>query len=203
MYTLYYLPGACALATQVVLRELNQTFELIDKRTVKDFQSLNPTATIPVLVDGQQLLVEGAAIMLYLLDKHENTLLPANAPRARQQAIENIMFANATMHPAYNRLFFAADKFNTEKERQQYWEHSARAINELWQVVALKLQSQPYLGGEQISAADILLAVYAQWGNYFPVDIVIPDSVNKMISSVSELASFKLSVAAELENAQS
>ena len=42
------------------------------------------------------MLREGVAILLHLLNKHENSMLPTSgAPR--QQAIQDIMFANATM----------------------------------------------------------------------------------------------------------
>ncbi|WP_147390857.1 glutathione S-transferase family protein, partial [Pseudoalteromonas peptidolytica] len=175
MYTLYYLPGACALATQVILRELKQPFELVDKRGVDNFLAINPTGKVPVLNDGGNTLVEGAAILLYLLNKHENNLLPQADVFHKQQAIENLLFANATMHPAYNRLFFTTGAIADEHARKPFLEAAAVAINELWVLVEKKLAQQAFLGGDQISAADIILAVYARWGDYFPVDIIIPE----------------------------
>ncbi|MDW7549073.1 glutathione S-transferase family protein [Pseudoalteromonas sp. SCSIO 43201] len=197
MYTLYYLPGACALATQVILRELKQPFELVDKRGVDNFLAINPTGKVPVLNDGENTLVEGAAILLYLLNKHENNLLPQADAFHKQQAIENLLFANATMHPAYNRLFFATGAIADERARQPFLEAAAIAINELWMLVEKKLEQQTFLGGDQISAADIMLAVYARWGAYFPVDIIIPEKVRKMLAAVEARPSFTASIAAE------
>ena len=110
MYTLYYLPGACSLATQVVLHELDQAVEIIDKQLVEDFTAINPVGTVPVLVDNGNTYREGAAVILYLLHKHQSTMMPTTGV-AHDLAVQNIMFANATMHPAYGRLFFIAKIF--------------------------------------------------------------------------------------------
>ena len=96
MYTLYYLTGACSLATQVVLNELGQSVTIIDKNKVDDFSQINPVGSVPVLVADEKTLREGAAIMLYLLDKHQNTMLPSSGV-AREQGVQDIMFANATI----------------------------------------------------------------------------------------------------------
>ena len=85
MYTLYYSQGACSVATQVVLRELGQEVKLIDAQLDKSFNEVNPVLAVPVLVDGDNCLTEGAAILLYLLEKHQNSLFPGTN---RQQAIE-------------------------------------------------------------------------------------------------------------------
>ena len=170
MYTLYYLPGACSLATQVVLHELNQVVKIIDKQQVEDFNTISPVGTVPVLVDGETTLHEGAAILLYLLNKHENSMLPTSGP-ARQQAIQNIMFANATMHPAYGRLFFIAQNIKDEQAKQTAFTAAAENINQLWQVVEQQLSAKDFLGGDKPSAADIMLAVYSRWGEHFPVEL--------------------------------
>lgn len=106
MYTLYFIPGACSLATQAILNELDQESTLVHKLEADHFETLNPVGTVPVLVDGDKVLNEGVAIILHLLNKHKNRLIPERGD-ARHQAIEHMMFANATMHPAYGRLFFA------------------------------------------------------------------------------------------------
>jgi glutathione S-transferase len=105
MYTLYYLPGACSLATQVVLHELNQPVELVDIQQLSNFTDINPVGKVPVLIDGDGTLLEGAAILLHLFSKHESPMMPASGA-SRAKAIEDILFANATMHPAYGRFFY-------------------------------------------------------------------------------------------------
>lgn len=196
MYTLYYLPGACSLATQVVLHQLDQAVELIDKQKVSDFSAINPTGMVPVLVDQGKTLNEGAAVMLYLLNKHPNAMLPTTGV-AREQAIQNIMFANATMHPAYGRLFFIAQHMADGQAKQSAFESAAQAITSLWQVVEQKLATQTFLGGDQPSAADIMLTVYSRWGGSFPVAIPLGPNSQKMVDAVQAMPNFQRSVAAE------
>lgn len=187
MYTLYYSQGACSVATQVVLRELGQKVNIIDVQQHDNFKAVNAVGAVPVLIDGDKTLTEGAAIMLHLLAKHNSSLFPENEC---QQAIENIMFANATMHPAYGRLFFLAQHLNDEKVKHEMLNTAAESINQLWQVVEGKLADKNFLGGECPSAADIMLAVYSRWGAYFPVDIIIGEKTAKMLTAVQAMPNF-------------
>lgn len=200
MYTLYFLPGVCSLATQVILRELNQPFELVHRDSVEDYERINHTRAVPVLVDEGRVLTEGAALILYLLEKHPNNLLPSDQP-ARQQVIQDILFANATMHPAYGRLFFINQHLHEEPARQTAMDAAANAINHLWQGVEKRLRHQPYLGGEKISPADILLTVYSRWGDLFPVDIVFGDKVSAMLANTMQAPNFQAALKAEAEHA--
>lgn len=196
MYKLYFSPGACSLATQVVLRELNQPFELINKASVADYRQINPVGAVPALDVNGKIMTEGAAILLYLLESHANELLPKESA-ARQTAIENLMFANATVHPAYGRLFFIGAAITESNAKQQAFAAAAKQISELWQQVEAQLAGLPYLGGYSLSPADILLTVYASWGEYFPVDIQIGPRTQALISKVKAKNSFQASLEAE------
>lgn len=196
MYTLYFVPGACSLATQVVLRELEQPVSLVHKARAEDFTAINPVGTVPVLASGDQVYTEGAAIMWYLLNRHPSSLLPQGEP-ARQQALTDIMFANATLHPAYGRLFFLSQNAKDDEQGAALMEAAAREVSRLWRIVETRLQSSPYLSGEDVSAADIMLAVYSRWGQFFSVDIEIGPKSRQMIERVLERPSFVASLAAE------
>ena len=108
-----------------------------------------------------------------------------------------MMFANATMHPAYGRLFFAQANVNEAAARQQFFDAASVAINKLWQVVEAKLEHSPYLGGQDISPADILLAVYSRWGDFFPVDIVLGPRSRQMVDAVLKRDSMQLALKRE------
>ncbi len=196
MYTLYYLPDACSLATQVVLRELQQPVTLINKQQVDNFSEINPAGVVPVLLDGEQVLLEGAAVMLHILNKHPNALMPSSA-EGQQQALQDIMFANASMHPAYGRLFFLAGTDVDASVRQGLMEKAAEEVSRLWAVVEQRLQQQRFLGGEQLSAADIMLAVYSRWSAAFPVDIVIGPNTQAMLQHVIDRPTFQQALRAE------
>lgn len=196
MYTLYFIPGACSLATQAILNELGQENTLVHKLDADHFEILNPVGTVPVLVDGDKVLNEGVAIILHLLNKHNNNLISGSG-ETRHRAIENMMFANATMHPAYGRLFFAQSDVEDAAARQQVFDSAAIAINKLWQVVEAKLEHTPYLGGKDISPADILLAVYSRWGDSFPVDIVLGPNSRRMVDAVLKRDSMQRAIQRE------
>ncbi|MEH6446965.1 MAG: glutathione S-transferase family protein [Oceanospirillaceae bacterium] len=196
MYTLYYVNGACSLATQTVLHELGEPVEIIEKSQAKNFVEINPVGTVPVLIDGEKNLTEGAAVMIYLLNKHNSSMLPKSGD-ARTQAIQHIMFANATMHPAYGRLFFIAQNISDQNARTEAFKAAADSISALWKVVEDQLQDKPYLGGNHPSGADILLSVYSRWGEFFPIDIEVGDKVKEMTQAVINRPSFQRALAEE------
>lgn len=200
MYTLYFSPGACSLATHTILNLLGQPLKLVHAGEMENFEQINQAKLVPVLADGDKLLTEGAAIILHLLDKHENTLI-AGTGIQRQQAIENMMMANATVHPAYGRLFFASNSMPEGDARNGYMDTAANAINDIWKRIENKLAEGPYLGGDNVSPADILLAVYSRWGQFFEVNINIGPKAQKMISLVLESDAFKLALHRETQEA--
>ncbi|MGR6870838.1 glutathione S-transferase family protein [Pseudomonas sp. HK3] len=200
MYTLYYVPQACSLATQTVLRELGQDVRLVNKNDHHDFKSINPVGTVPVIDDGKQIIKEGAAVMLHILKQHPNPLFPKDEV-GQIQAIQNIMFANATMHPAYSRLFFIAHSMTSDTGKQDAFQAAQEWINELWQVVEGRLIEQSFLGGAHYSAADIMLAVYSRWGEHFPVAIEIGPCTRSMLDAILSLPSLNASLDAEAAQA--
>lgn len=201
MYTLYYSQGACSVVTQVVLNELDQAYNLINVNQQDNFKLINPIGAVPVLNNGETNLTEGAAILLYLLDKHPNTLLAKQGP-AHQKGVQNIMFANATMHPAYGRLFFLSQHIQDETVKLQALNSAAAEINRLWQAIEDELAQQnalggSFLGGPTPSAADIMLTVYASWGVYFPVEIQLGVNTKRMMDAVIDMPSYQRVLATE------
>ena len=90
MLQLHYYPGNASMTPHMLLEELGvpYTLQYVD-RTVQahkaaDYLKLNPNGLIPVLVDGDLVLYETAAICLHLADTHpQAALAPALGTPAR------------------------------------------------------------------------------------------------------------------------
>lgn len=191
------MPAACSLAVHALLNELNQEVDLVNVRTKAgeeknaEFLKANPRGQVPVLVDGDFILREGAAILTYLADKHNSDLLPKSG-RERAHALEWLMFANATLHPAYSRVFYALFHNQDEAVKKQLCETGAVQINKLWAEVDAQLGKTKFVAGEKITLADILLTVIANWGiGVFPFEIKLGDNLKRMLKEISARPSFK------------
>ncbi|MFD1217402.1 MULTISPECIES: glutathione S-transferase family protein [Microbulbifer] len=196
MYKLYYMPGACSRAIHALLLDLGQPVELIARDSVADFQEINPTNQVPVLVDGDLVLREGAAIVLHLLNKHGDA---EQQGAIEQQAEFNqwLMFANATLHPAYSLLFFASRGLETEAAKEEVLQKAAARVSGLWNIVEQRLTERSVVCGDKVSAVDMMLAVYANWGNYFPLDIQLGENTHRLLQRVAEYPAFAQAVEAE------
>ena len=106
---------------------------------VTNFNEISATGAVPALKDNDAVLLEGAAIMIYLLEKQTTPMFSSN-PIERAQAIEDIMFANATMHPAYSKLFFISSLDIDDTAKKIALNAAADSINSLWNIVEQRLQ---------------------------------------------------------------
>lgn len=198
MYKLYYMPGACSRAIHALLNELEQPVELILRDSVADFRRINPTNQVPVLVDGELILREGTAIVLHLLEKHRSPTLPGD-PAQRAEFHQWLLFANATLHPAYSLLFFGARALESDAAKQEVLAKGAARLSALWAIVEERLQGRSFVCGESLSAVDMMLAVYSDWGQYFPLEIELGDRTRSMIARVQESPAFALAIEREQE----
>lgn len=199
MYTLYYSPGACSLAVHVILNEIGADFELVktnltEARTA-EFLKLNPRGQVPTLVEDGKPLREGAAIILHLLEKHNSPLLPKSGDE-RTAAIEWLMFCNASLHPTYSRVFFLNRAAEDANAKEKLLDVTFKQINKLWAEVEERLNNNKYLAGNNLTAADILLTVIANWSANFPA-IQIGEKAKKLLKGVSSLPSYQKAMEAE------
>ncbi|MGE3770563.1 MAG: glutathione S-transferase family protein [Bdellovibrionales bacterium] len=196
-YKLYYSPGACSMAIHVLLLELEQPFELIKvdlgaKSPV--FLEINPRGQVPVLVTPEgQTLVEGGAQIVWLCNEHQSQLLPTrSAPRAT--ALQWLMTANASLHPAYGALFRMYANKSPEEAHAPFY----KQIQKLWDEIEQQLaQTGAYICGDELTAADILLTVIANWNGYLKQPVTFGTNCKRLFTAVSSRASYKKAMAEE------
>jgi glutathione S-transferase len=201
MYTLYYLPGACSSAVHAVLCELGQQVDLKNVTVAPgqprppEFLRVNPRGQVPTLVDEGIVIREGAAILLHLLEKHESPLLPKTG-KQRASALEWLMFCNATLHPAYGRIFGAMRELSGETQAQVL-EAAFQRVNALWADVERHLEHTEYLAGSECTVADILLAVIANWSARFEGKITLGPKTRASLAKVVKRPAFQQMLQAE------
>ena len=175
MYALYYYPGNASLLPHMALREIGATFELRlvdrtqDAQKSPDYLRLNPNGRIPVLIDGDLVLFETAAIVLHLVDRHpEAGLAPLPGTSERAQFYKWMVHLTNTPQAEYRAWFYpwqhVADRAMHESVKQAAGERLGR----MFKVIAEQLGEGPWLLGQRFSAADLFLFMLVRWGRQMP-----------------------------------
>src|SRR4051812_41490127 len=107
---LYYSPGACSLASDIVLHEagVDAEYVKVDLKTHRteagdDFMKINPKGYVPALqLDDGDVLTENVAVLQYLASRGSN-LLPTEGT-AKWHALEALAFVSTEIHKAFKPL---------------------------------------------------------------------------------------------------
>lgn len=193
MYTVYTIPGSCSSGIVVLLERLQLEYTPVKREDVDDYASIVPTNQVPALkTEDGQIITEGAAIVLYLLEKHNSTMLPDDLSQ-KAEFLRWLMFDYATMHPAYSKML--AVKFKAkmdEEERTNVLGQLAEGVSAMWAILDKKLEDSKFIVGDQPTVVDYLATIYSSWGNNFPgTHITMGDNVERMIDEVAELPEFQ------------
>lgn len=195
MYQLFYSPGTCSMAVHVLLNELGQKFELLKADLSETPRSpalmkFNPRGQVPVLVVDGKPLREGAAILSYLCETHKSPLLPASGWE-RAKAQEWLAFANSSLHPAYGRLFFLMRQLGEKWSESPVFVTALGMVQKHWDDIEQELQTQPYICGKDITVADILLTVIANWSARFAGKITLGVKTKDYLKRVSSRPAYQ------------
>ncbi len=115
MLDLHYAPGNANLAPHMLLHALDLPHRLVlvdrgsDAHKGPAYLALNPNGLIPVLVDGDLVLYETAAICLHLADQRPGRgLLPAPGTAARGEAVKWLVWMATTLQTTLMHHFYPA-----------------------------------------------------------------------------------------------
>lgn len=161
---LYYSPGACSLASHIVLAESGADYaiERADIRAKKtesgaDFTAISPRGAVPVLVlDDGEVLTEGVAIMQYVADSVTPGALPAAGTLARARLQEALNFVSTEVHKTYSPFFRGLEG---EAKAAQV----AVLESRLKLVEGRLSDGRSYLLGETFTPADAYLFTVTNW----------------------------------------
>lgn len=178
MIQLYYHPGNANLAPHMLLEEIGTPFELVfvDRAHAahksQEYLKLNPNGQIPVLVDGDFVLYEAAAICLHLADRHPETNL-AGLPGTPERALlyQWLIWCTNTLQPMLMHYFYSArmvDDGDTDAAMQVKRHAEARA-GAMLEILDQQLASHggAWLLGSTFSAADPYALMLCRWTRNF------------------------------------
>jgi len=175
IYELYYYPGNASLLPHMALREAGVSFELrlVDRtqdaqRSAKYLQ-LNPSGRIPVLVQGDLVLFEAAAITMHLADQHPASGLapPVGTPK-RAQFYKWMVHLTNTPQVEYRAWFYPWQHTVDQGTADAVKQASGARLDRMFDVIAGQLGAGPWLLGNHFSAADLFLLMLVRWGRGMP-----------------------------------
>ena len=178
MIELHYFPGNASMVPHIVLEELGVQFELkLVERGANAHKSpaylrMNPNGLIPVLVDGDLVLYETAAICLYLVDSHPGAgLAPALGTCERAHFYKWLMWMTNTVQ-ATLLLYFYPERWvdaGNSAGAGEVKAHAEARVGALLEQIddALAGHGGPWLLGQDYSALDPFAFVLCRWTRGF------------------------------------
>ncbi|KAF1034128.1 MAG: Glutathione S-transferase GST-4.5 [Herbaspirillum frisingense] len=175
---LFYYPSNASMAPHILLEECGQPFELayVDRHQSAnkspDYLKLNPNGLIPVLIDGDLVLYESAAICLYLADRYpEQQLAPALGTPERARLYTWLMWLTNTFQATLTAYFYPerwVEEGNAAGAQQVKARAEAKIATLLDQLEAqLEAGGGPWLLGAHYSVLDPYALMLCRWTRGF------------------------------------
>jgi len=154
------------MSVHITLLECEAAFEAV-KVSIKEgehkkpeYLKINPRGQVGALQTTGGLMAENAAMILYINDNHGFKVIPESGFE-RAKAIQWLMFANSTLHPAWAKVMFCK-RNNLGDEAIQI---ALDAFQKEWDGIEehLEREGTTFLAGNKVTVGDIYAAIIANW----------------------------------------
>jgi len=177
MIKLYYSPGACSLASHIVLEELGIAYEPVlvslaegdHKRP--EFLRVNPKGKVPALnVDGK-VLTETVAILTYLGGGYAERGLWPKETWKQAEALSLMAWLSSSVHIAAGAIF-RAERFSADPAAKESIQANGReTLMQYFGEIDKMLVGRSFAMGGQYGVCDPYLLVFYRWGNRLGLDM--------------------------------
>ncbi len=171
---LYYLQGACSLASHIMLKEVGAKFdiELVDPAagqtaSGQNYRDINPNGYVPALDIGDgTVLSEGVAVLQYIADSNpDKAFSPALGTVARARLQQFLNFGAAELHKSWSPLF---SDTSTDEEKTA----AAKKVATKFDYLESELSDgRDFLVENQFSVVDAYIFVLSNWANFQGIDL--------------------------------
>ena len=178
MFTLYYAPNTCALATHIALEDAGAPYAArrIDFKTMEQrkpgYLAINPKGRVPALITPRGVLTETPAALAFIAQSFQ---------QARLAPFEDA-FAFAELQAFNSYLCSTVHVAHAHRVRGERWSDDAAAIASMqkkvpenmaacFDIIERHMPRAPWAMGEQYSIADPYLFTVARWLEGDGVDI--------------------------------
>jgi glutathione S-transferase len=173
---LYYVPSMASMAPHFLLEELGVPYTLIavdmdgNEHQSESYRQLNPNGLIPVLVHGDLVMYETAAICLHLADTHPtHPMMPAVGTAERAHAYKWLSWLSTTLQQTLMVYFYPhrwADSADAVAQVKQHAQEKALVL--LAQIDQhLATNPGPWMLGEHYSVLDLYSIMLCRWTRHF------------------------------------
>jgi glutathione S-transferase len=184
---LFYKPGACSLASHIILNEagLEHSIEQVDtdrKTTASgiNYLEINPKGYVPALqLKSGEVLTEGASILQYLADQNTSVYSPTGGSIEKARLQEHLNYTASELHKAFGPFFNPQANDNDKKNAGKNVAAKFDYIEQFFQ------DGRAYLLGEQFSVADAYLFVVSNWANFVDIDLSSWPKLNAFVTRVA------------------
>ncbi|AVJ28024.1 glutathione binding-like protein [Achromobacter spanius] len=199
---LYYMPGACSLASHIVLEWIGKPYEThkLSREALKEpeFLRINPMGAVPALTDGDWTLTQNVSILEYLAElAPESTLLGDGSARSRAEVRRWVGFINSDVHKTFSLLFGAQRYVKDEGAQKELAASASALLTKLFAQLDTQLAGKPYLAGAAPSVADAYLFVVLRWAHAKEVDLTGLSNLSAFFERMQANAGVKAALQAE------
>ena len=179
MIQLHHYPSTAAMVPHILLEDIGVPYERVfvdrmaNAHKAADYLRLNPNGLLPVLVDGDLVLYETAAIALHLCDTQPQAkLVPALGTNDRAQFYKWLMWLTNTLQAALIVYFYPdrwVDAGNAEGAAEVKRHAHEKVVGLLGQLEEqLASHAGPWFLGVQYTALDAYVFTLCRWTRNFP-----------------------------------
>ena len=170
MFTLFYAPGTCALASHIALEDAGASYELrrVDFRKTEqqtpDYLAINPKGRVPALRTPRGVLTETPAILAFVAQSFpEARLAPLDDPFAFAQLQEFITYLCSTVHVAHAHGRRGYRWATEEASFADMKRKVPQTVGACFELIETRMFRGPWVMGEDYSIADPYLFTLATW----------------------------------------
>jgi glutathione S-transferase len=169
---LYYSPEACSLAPHIALEETGQPFiacltSLPDgQQRASEYLAINPKGRVPALVDGDFIVTECSAVLLYIARRYPKAELWPVDPRAEGRCAEWLSWCASGLHEAFGHMRRPERFAYSDDAKAEVAERGRISTRRIWEQVERRLADSHFCwaAGDEYSVADMSLFVFWIWG---------------------------------------